>query len=398
MDHVSRRQFLTTSRRPRRHPRHPDPARAGPAARDLLPLLEQLRARLGQEAGRDRPALHQGHRHQDQDRPHLPGPQQAASTPPRSRRRPGHDLVEMRMHFPWLYEPQLVGRLRRRGRDREEVRQGDPLGQGGGHVKGVWRAVPQYHAIFVAAYREDLFKKASLKVPDTWEDLYTVGKELKKMGQPGRDPHQPELRLDLDGGARAVVVRRHGGRQGRQDGQDQLAGAPCRWSSGTRRCTRTAWSPRSCRGPTPATTSRSSRARPAGSTTRSAPTSWPATAKLVTADGINHHRSLAGPNGPPRDRRAAPHRHLEVLEEHRAVQGVDPLPARQEGSLRRVHHVGRRLQPAGLREAAGPPGAEDRSEVRRRSRAKACSTTATAGRRRPATRSSSSPTRSSCPT
>ena len=27
-------------------------------------------------------------------------------------------------------------------------------------------------------------KKAGLKVPDTWEDLYTVGKELKKMGHP----------------------------------------------------------------------------------------------------------------------------------------------------------------------------------------------------------------------
>src|SRR5919106_214211 len=36
----------------------------------------------------------------------------------------------------------------------------------------------------VATYREDLFKKASLKVPDTWEDLYVAGKELKKMGHP----------------------------------------------------------------------------------------------------------------------------------------------------------------------------------------------------------------------
>ena len=53
-----------------------------------------------------------------------------------------------------------------------------------GNWRGVWRAVPQYHNIFVAAYREDLFKKASLKGPDTWEDLYVVGKELKKMGNP----------------------------------------------------------------------------------------------------------------------------------------------------------------------------------------------------------------------
>src|SRR5207244_3902033 len=96
----------------------------------------------------------------------------------------GHDLVEMRMHFPWLYEPQLVdvsdvvGEL--------EKKYGKAIGSAyeGAHVNGVWRAVPQYHGMFVATYREDLFKKASLKVPDTWEDLYTVGKELKKMGNP----------------------------------------------------------------------------------------------------------------------------------------------------------------------------------------------------------------------
>src|SRR3989454_506238 len=96
----------------------------------------------------------------------------------------GHDLVEMRMHFPWLYEPQLVdvsdvvGEL--------EKKYGKAIGSAyeGAHVNGTWRAVPQYHGMFLATYREDLFKKASLKVPDTWEDLYTVGKELKKMGNP----------------------------------------------------------------------------------------------------------------------------------------------------------------------------------------------------------------------
>ena len=63
--------------------------------------------------------------------------------------------------------------------------------------------------------------------------------------------------------------------------------------------------------------------------------------KLVTADGINHHRSLAGPNGP----RTRPTRRAQIgiwkfSQERRALQGVDPLPARQEGGLRRVHHVG----------------------------------------------------------
>ena len=96
----------------------------------------------------------------------------------------GHDLVELRMHFPWLYEPQLV--------DVSDVvaelekKHGPALSSAAeaAKVKGVWRAVPMYHGMFVATYREDLFKKAGLKIPDTWEDLYTVGKELKKMGHP----------------------------------------------------------------------------------------------------------------------------------------------------------------------------------------------------------------------
>src|SRR6185295_5347667 len=66
----------------------------------------------------------------------------------------GHDMVEMRMHFPWLYEPQLV--------DVSDVVAGLEKQYGKaissayecGHVKGVWRAVPQYHGMFVAAYRE----------------------------------------------------------------------------------------------------------------------------------------------------------------------------------------------------------------------------------------------------
>src|SRR5258705_5299972 len=93
-------------------------------------------------------------------------------------------MVEMGITSQCLYEPQLA--------DVSDVVTGLEKQYGkavtssyeGAHVNGVWRAVPQYHGFFVAAYREDLFKKASLKVPDTWEELYTVGKELKKMGNP----------------------------------------------------------------------------------------------------------------------------------------------------------------------------------------------------------------------
>jgi multiple sugar transport system substrate-binding protein len=115
---------------------------------------------------------------------HINAEQQPAKYASEVQTQAGHDLVEMRMHFPWLYEPQLidVGDIvaeleKKHGKvisSAEETAK----------VNGKWRAVPQYHGMFVATYREDLFKKASLKIPDTWEDLYVAGKELKKMGHP----------------------------------------------------------------------------------------------------------------------------------------------------------------------------------------------------------------------
>ena len=128
----------------------------------------------------------------------------------------GHDLVEMRMHFPWLYEPQLVdvgdvvAEL--------EKKHGKVLGSGyeAAHVKGVWRAVPMYHGMFVATYREDLFKKASLKIPDTWEDLYVVGKELKKMGHPVGIPISQNYDTISTGGP---VLWSYGGMEVDRDGK-----------------------------------------------------------------------------------------------------------------------------------------------------------------------------------
>src|SRR6185436_1073 len=111
---------------------------------------------------------------------HIAAPQQAARYAAEVQTQSGHDVVEMRMHFPWLYETQLVD-VSSIVADLEK-QYGKALSSAAetARVKGVWRAVPQYHAMFVSTYREDLFKKASLKVPDTWEDLYVAGKELKK--------------------------------------------------------------------------------------------------------------------------------------------------------------------------------------------------------------------------
>jgi multiple sugar transport system substrate-binding protein len=115
---------------------------------------------------------------------HIAHPQQPAKYAAEVQTQAGHDLVEMRMHFPWLYEPQLVD-LSDLVAELEK-KHGKVISSGyeAAHVRGVWRAVPQYHAYFVPSYREDLFRQAGLKPPDTWEDVHRVGKELKKLGHP----------------------------------------------------------------------------------------------------------------------------------------------------------------------------------------------------------------------
>ncbi len=115
---------------------------------------------------------------------HIAAPQQAARYAAEVQTQSGHDLVEMRMHFPWLYETQLIDMSPLVADLEKQYGKVISSAADTARVKGVWRAVPQYHAMFVATYREDLFKKAGLKVPDTWEDVYVAGKELKKMGNP----------------------------------------------------------------------------------------------------------------------------------------------------------------------------------------------------------------------
>jgi multiple sugar transport system substrate-binding protein len=208
----------------------------------------------------------------------------------------GHDLVEMRMHFPWLYEPQLV--------DVSDVvaglekQYGKALSSGyeGAHVHGTWRAVPQYHGMFVAAYREDLFKKASLKVPDTWEELYTVGKELKKMGNPVGIPISQNYDSISTAGP---VLWSFGGMEVDKDGKTVKINSP-----GTVQAIE--WYQkmyRDCMEPEVLSWSDASN----NESIQQGKAGWihnPVSAyiiakkrKLVTADGINHHRSLGGPHG-----------------------------------------------------------------------------------------------------
>jgi multiple sugar transport system substrate-binding protein len=203
---------------------------------------------------------------------HIAAPQQAAKYASEVQTQAGHDIVEMRMHFPWLYEPQLVDLSDLVAEMEKKYGKVISSATEAAKVKGVWRAVPQYHAYFAPAYREDLFKKAGLKPPDTWEDLYTVGKELKKMGHPVGIPISQNYDSISTAGP---VLWCFGGMEVDRDGKTVKINSPAT-----------------------AQMIESLQQGKAG---------WihnPVSAyivarnlKLVTADGINHHRSLAGPAG-----------------------------------------------------------------------------------------------------
>jgi multiple sugar transport system substrate-binding protein len=227
---------------------------------------------------------------------HIAHAQQAAKYASEVQSQAGHDLVEMRMHFPWLYEPQLV--------DVSDVvaelekKHGKTLSsaQETANVKGVWRAVPQYHAMFVATYREDLLKKAGLKVPDTWEDLYTVGKELKKMGHPVGIPIAQNYDTISTAGP---VLWSLGGMEIDKDGKTVHINSPAteQMIEWYRKMFR------DCMEPEVLSWDDSSN----NQAMQQGKAGWihnPVSAyivakqkKLPTADLINHHRSLGGPHG-----------------------------------------------------------------------------------------------------
>jgi multiple sugar transport system substrate-binding protein len=227
---------------------------------------------------------------------HIAANQQAAKYASEVQTQAGHDLVEMRMHFPWLYEPQLVD-LSDLVKELEK-KHGPALASARetAMVKGVWRAVPQYRTFFVAAYREDLFKKAGLKVPDTWEDLYTAGKELKKMGHPVGIP----ISQNYDSISTASpVLWSLGGREVEKDGKtvaiDSLQTVRMvEWYKKMYR---------DCMEPEVLSWDDTSN----NQSLQQGKAGWihnPVSAyivarnsKLPSADGINHHKSLAGPDG-----------------------------------------------------------------------------------------------------
>jgi multiple sugar transport system substrate-binding protein len=227
---------------------------------------------------------------------HIAHPQQAAKYASEVQSQAGHDLVEMRMHFPWLYETQLVDLSDLVAELEKKYGKTVASAEETAKVNGVWRAVPQYHLPFVAAFREDLFKKASLKIPDTWEDLYTVGKELKKMGHPVGIPISQNYDSISTAGP---VLWSFGGMEIDKDGKTVKINSPA--TEHTIEWYKKMY--RDCMEPevlswTDASNNNSLVAGKAGWIHN--PLSAYLTArnrKMVTADTINHHRSLGGPQG-----------------------------------------------------------------------------------------------------
>src|SRR6202795_3235396 len=227
---------------------------------------------------------------------HIAAPQQAAKYASEVQTQAGNDLVEMRMHFPWLYEPQLLDVSDLAAEMEKKYGAAMPSAKDTAFVKGTWRAVPQYHAVFMAAYREDLFKKGGLKIPDTWEELYVVGKELKKMGHPIGIPISQNYDSISTAGP---VLWAFGGMEIDKDGKTVRINSPATVQT-------IEWYQkmfRDCMEPEVLSWSDSSN----NESIQQGKAGWihnPVSAyivakqrKLVTADGINHHRSLAGPGG-----------------------------------------------------------------------------------------------------
>jgi multiple sugar transport system substrate-binding protein len=227
---------------------------------------------------------------------HIAHPQQPAKYASEVQSQAGHDLVEMRMHFPWLYEPQLVDVSDLVTELEKKYGKVISSGYECARVNGVWRAVPQYHGQFVPVYREDLFRKAGLKIPDTWEDLYVVGRELKKMGHPVGIPISQNYDSISTAGP---VLWSFGGMEVDRDGKSVRINSPA--TVQTVEWYRKMF--RDCMEPevlswTDASNNESIQQDKAG---------WihnPVSAyivarnmKLVTADLINHHRSLGGSGG-----------------------------------------------------------------------------------------------------
>ena len=96
----------------------------------------------------------------------------------------GADIIILANNHAHLYESALV--------DVSDVAEAIGAQQGGWYdyakvntfASGRWIGVPQFIISWAVTYREDWFKEAGLKYPETWDEFRAAGKALKAKGKP----------------------------------------------------------------------------------------------------------------------------------------------------------------------------------------------------------------------
>jgi multiple sugar transport system substrate-binding protein len=96
----------------------------------------------------------------------------------------GHDLVFTYSEAPYLYEQYLAPMEDVVAEIEKKYGGFYPFAKEASFVNGTWRALPWMWISFPGTYNQTLFKGYNQPVPDTWEDLLKVGRELKKAGHP----------------------------------------------------------------------------------------------------------------------------------------------------------------------------------------------------------------------
>ena len=96
----------------------------------------------------------------------------------------GADVIIMANNHPHLYESSLV--------DVSDIAEAVGTQQGGWYEyakvnafgNGHWIGVPQFIISWAITYREDWFRDAGLKYPETWDEFRSAGRALKAKGKP----------------------------------------------------------------------------------------------------------------------------------------------------------------------------------------------------------------------
>ncbi|HYY15769.1 MAG TPA: extracellular solute-binding protein, partial [Gammaproteobacteria bacterium] len=96
----------------------------------------------------------------------------------------GHDIVFVAGAHPFLYEQQLVPMDKLVEEIGKKYGGFYPFCKESAYVNDTWRGLPWMWISFPGTYNQTLFKKYGQPVPDTWDDLLKVGRELKKAGHP----------------------------------------------------------------------------------------------------------------------------------------------------------------------------------------------------------------------